>query len=106
MKNFGIFPKTRLCGSVGPPEHGVKEGASIAPLVLAVCSIFILLGEASESGNLWGLKLNLRFSAIFAQFRVNPQRSPALYLSVMSRLRHVLRATLGHSHHNPHSARR
>ena len=50
MKNFGIFPKTRLCGSVGPPEQGVEEGASVAPLVLAVCSIFILLGEASESG--------------------------------------------------------
>ena len=46
----GIFPKTRLCDSVGPPEQGVEEGASVAPLVLAVCSIFILLGEASESG--------------------------------------------------------
>ena len=42
-KKFGIFPKTRLCVSVGPPEQGIEEGASVAPLVLAVCSIFIIL---------------------------------------------------------------
>ena len=58
---------------------------------------FILLGVVSESGNLWGFKLNFRFSAIFALFRANPQHYPALYLSVMSRLRHVLRARHRHS---------